>query len=123
MSLSSINNSRDLEEKSPDLDAFALKGEADEVVVVLEGVDACYEEYKKGAGLSITPEQASTLTYTMSFHRLVKKIDRVVLPVFLITEALQYLDKTALNYAQLNGAFAKDPKVVWVKNSNGLTGE
>jgi hypothetical protein len=31
------------------------------------------------------------------------KIDLIVLPVFLITQALQFMDKTALNYANLFG--------------------
>lgn len=29
------------------------------------------------------------------------KIDAIVLPIFLITQALQFMDKTALNYANL----------------------
>lgn len=31
------------------------------------------------------------------------KIDLVVLPIFLITQSLQFMDKTALNYANLLG--------------------
>ncbi|GAB1196514.1 hypothetical protein APSETT444_005786 [Aspergillus pseudonomiae] len=31
------------------------------------------------------------------------KIDMVVLPIFLVTQALQFMDKTALNYANLFG--------------------
>lgn len=31
------------------------------------------------------------------------KIDLVILPIFLITQALQFMDKTALNYANLFG--------------------
>lgn len=31
------------------------------------------------------------------------KIDLVVLPIFLVTQALQFMDKTALNYANLFG--------------------
>lgn len=31
------------------------------------------------------------------------KIDLVILPAFLITQALQFMDKTALNYANLFG--------------------
>lgn len=31
------------------------------------------------------------------------KIDLIVLPIFLITQALQFMDRTALNYANLFG--------------------
>ena len=31
------------------------------------------------------------------------KIDLIVLPIFLITQALQFVDKTSLNYANLFG--------------------
>ena len=31
------------------------------------------------------------------------KIDLIILPVFLITQALQFMDKTSLNYANLFG--------------------
>ncbi|MAD83206.1 MAG: hypothetical protein CL912_09585 [Deltaproteobacteria bacterium] len=31
------------------------------------------------------------------------KIDLIILPIFLITQALQFMDKTALNYANLFG--------------------
>lgn len=31
------------------------------------------------------------------------KIDLIILPIFLVTQTLQFLDKTALNYANLFG--------------------
>lgn len=31
------------------------------------------------------------------------KIDTIIVPIFLITQGLQFLDKTALNYANLFG--------------------
>uniref|UniRef100_A0A0W0GAA7 Major facilitator superfamily (MFS) profile domain-containing protein n=1 Tax=Moniliophthora roreri TaxID=221103 RepID=A0A0W0GAA7_MONRR len=94
MSLSSINGSRDFEEKSECLDTY-------------------YQEYKRGVGLSITPEQASTLSHAISFssnffyvqnRRLKRKIDRIA--TFItdqITLTLQNLDRTSINYANLLG--------------------
>ncbi|ESK94091.1 allantoate permease [Moniliophthora roreri MCA 2997] len=81
-------------------------------ITTLECLDTYYEEYKRGVGLSITPEQASTLTHAISFssnffyvqnRRLKRKIDRVILPIFLITLTLQNLDRTSINYANLLG--------------------
>ena len=43
---------------------------------------------------SQTPEQNK---------RIRRKIDMLLLPLFLITQTLQYLDKTALNYAKVFG--------------------
>jgi len=53
---------------------------------------AAYNESKNMA--EITPEQN---------NRIRKRIDMFLLPLFLITQTLQYLDKTALNYAKVFG--------------------
>ena len=45
----------------------------------------------------------STLLKRLQNSRIRWKIDLVVLPIFLITQALQFIDKTALNYANLFG--------------------
>lgn len=37
------------------------------------------------------------------FRKVRRKIDLIVLPIFLVTQALQFMDRTALNYANLFG--------------------
>uniref|UniRef100_A0A0W0G421 Uncharacterized protein n=1 Tax=Moniliophthora roreri TaxID=221103 RepID=A0A0W0G421_MONRR len=61
-----------------------------------KSLDTYYKDYQKclELELSITPEQN---------QRLKKKIDWVILPIFLITVTLQSLDRSALNYANLLG--------------------
>ncbi|KAJ5247246.1 hypothetical protein N7468_002229 [Penicillium chermesinum] len=53
-----------------------------------------YKEYREGLGMSISKKENSRVRW---------KIDLIVLPIFLITQALQFMDKTALNYANLLG--------------------
>ncbi|KAF9026835.1 MFS general substrate transporter [Hymenopellis radicata] len=54
-----------------------------------------YAAYKEGLNHEeITPAQNRTIRW---------RIDLVILPIFLITQTLQFLDKTALNYANLFG--------------------
>ncbi|KAK0479698.1 major facilitator superfamily domain-containing protein [Armillaria novae-zelandiae] len=54
-----------------------------------------YAVYKEGLNHSeITPSQNKSIRW---------KIDLIILPIFLITQTLQFLDKTALNYANLFG--------------------
>ncbi|KAF7299932.1 MFS transporter [Mycena chlorophos] len=53
-----------------------------------------YHEYKEGVGETLTPEEDRAIRW---------RIDLIVLPIFVITQTLQFLDKTALNYANLFG--------------------
>ncbi|KAH8179566.1 major facilitator superfamily protein [Sarocladium implicatum] len=53
-----------------------------------------YKEYLESLDLQFTDKEATAVRW---------KIDLVVLPCFLITQALQFMDKTALNYANLFG--------------------
>ncbi|KAH8816645.1 major facilitator superfamily domain-containing protein [Xylogone sp. PMI_703] len=51
-----------------------------------------YREYHEGLGMEISVKENRRVRW---------KIDLIVLPIFLITQALQFMDKTALNYANL----------------------
>ncbi|EMC99259.1 hypothetical protein BAUCODRAFT_396627 [Baudoinia panamericana UAMH 10762] len=53
-----------------------------------------YREYVEGLGLEVTNAENRRVRW---------KIDLIILPIFLITQALQFMDKTALNYANLFG--------------------
>ncbi|KAL2846449.1 hypothetical protein BJY01DRAFT_247234 [Aspergillus pseudoustus] len=53
-----------------------------------------YKEYREGLEISVSKKENSRVRW---------KIDLVVLPIFLVTQALQFMDKTALNYANLLG--------------------
>ncbi|KAI0124804.1 major facilitator superfamily domain-containing protein [Xylariales sp. AK1849] len=53
-----------------------------------------YREYVEGLDTEISDKEARRVRW---------KIDLIILPVFLITQALQFMDKTALNYANLFG--------------------
>ncbi|KAJ7056258.1 major facilitator superfamily domain-containing protein [Mycena amicta] len=72
----------------PNLHAISEEDEADNVG---------YHEYKQGlaehAG-ALSPEENSAIRW---------RIDLIILPIFLVTQTLQFLDKTALNYANLFG--------------------
>ncbi|KAJ7055980.1 major facilitator superfamily domain-containing protein [Mycena amicta] len=72
----------------PNLHAISEEDEADNVG---------YHEYKQGlaehAG-ELSPEENSAIRW---------RIDLIILPIFLVTQTLQFLDKTALNYANLFG--------------------
>lgn len=53
-----------------------------------------YREYLEGRDIEVSDQEARKVRW---------KIDLIVLPIFLITQALQYMDRTALNYANLFG--------------------
>ncbi|KAL2863970.1 major facilitator superfamily domain-containing protein [Aspergillus lucknowensis] len=53
-----------------------------------------YREYREGLHIDVSPQENSRVRW---------KIDAIILPIFLVTQALQFLDKTALNYANLFG--------------------
>ncbi|KAF2023465.1 MFS general substrate transporter [Setomelanomma holmii] len=53
-----------------------------------------YKEYVEGLELDITAKEMKRLQW---------KLDLTILPMFLITQALQFMDKTSLNYANLFG--------------------
>ncbi|PKY01145.1 MFS general substrate transporter [Aspergillus campestris IBT 28561] len=54
-----------------------------------------YREYREGLHMEVSHEDVSL--------KVRWKIDFVVLPIFMVTQALQSMDKTALNYANLLG--------------------
>ncbi|KZT50547.1 MFS general substrate transporter [Calocera cornea HHB12733] len=60
----------------------------------LSSAEADYNEKGRSPGLQYTKEEEK---------RVVRKIDLMVLPILSVTFCLQYLDKTALNYANLFG--------------------
>ncbi|KAG4432448.1 hypothetical protein IFR05_012063 [Cadophora sp. M221] len=53
-----------------------------------------YHQYQEGLHLEFTEKENKRVRW---------KIDLIILPIFLITQALQFMDKTALNYANLFG--------------------
>jgi hypothetical protein len=53
-----------------------------------------YREYLEGREIEVTDKEARKVRW---------KIDLIVLPIFLVTQALQFMDRTALNYANLFG--------------------
>ncbi|KAI1841923.1 hypothetical protein JX265_013066 [Neoarthrinium moseri] len=53
-----------------------------------------YREYVEGLDIEVTDKEARRIRW---------KIDLIVLPIFLVTQALQFMDRTALNYANLFG--------------------
>ena len=53
-----------------------------------------YNEYRKGLDTNFTKKEQT---------RVLWKIDLIVLPIFFITQCLQFMDRTALNYANLFG--------------------
>lgn len=62
---------------------------------IIDETDAVgYKEYREGLDLEISNRENTRIRW---------KIDLVILPIFLITQALQFMDKTALNYANLFG--------------------
>ncbi|KAK0185191.1 major facilitator superfamily domain-containing protein [Armillaria mellea] len=88
-------------ESSNSTDIDKEKGEVGHIDVpdTIEEVDESnnvgYTVYKEGLDHSeITPSQNRNIRW---------KIDLIILPIFLITQTLQFLDKTALNYANLFG--------------------
>ncbi|SJL13631.1 related to DAL5-allantoate and ureidosuccinate permease [Armillaria ostoyae] len=88
-------------ESSSTTDIDKEKGEVRHVDIpdAIEEVDETnnvgYTIYKEGLDHSeITPSQNRSIRWN---------IDLIILPIFLITQTLQFLDKTALNYANLFG--------------------
>ncbi|KAL1649511.1 hypothetical protein SLS58_001567 [Diplodia intermedia] len=53
-----------------------------------------YKEYLEALDIEVSERESRILRW---------KIDLIILPAFLITQALQFMDKTALNYANLFG--------------------
>ncbi|KAH6656895.1 major facilitator superfamily domain-containing protein [Truncatella angustata] len=53
-----------------------------------------YREYIEGRDIEVLDQEARKVRW---------KIDLIVLPIFLVTQALQFMDRTALNYANLFG--------------------
>ncbi|KAL4876245.1 major facilitator superfamily domain-containing protein [Aspergillus karnatakaensis] len=53
-----------------------------------------YREYRDGLDIEVSDKENSRVRW---------KIDAIILPIFLVTQALQFLDKTALNYANILG--------------------
>lgn len=51
-----------------------------------------YREYVEGLSIVVSEKEGRWVR---------TKIDLIVLPIFLVTQMLQFLDKTALNYANL----------------------
>ncbi|KAL4792594.1 major facilitator superfamily domain-containing protein [Aspergillus venezuelensis] len=67
---------------------------SDEKATIYDHDAVGYREYREGLHIEVTPKQNSRVRW---------KIDALILPVFLVTQALQFLDKTALNYANILG--------------------
>ncbi|KAL5312818.1 hypothetical protein ACEPPN_019244 [Leptodophora sp. 'Broadleaf-Isolate-01'] len=61
---------------------------------VMEENAVGYQQYQEGLLLEFTDKENKRVRW---------KIDFIILPIFLITQALQFMDKTALNYANLFG--------------------
>ncbi|CAJ2512007.1 Uu.00g076320.m01.CDS01 [Anthostomella pinea] len=53
-----------------------------------------YREYIEGLNFEVSDKESRRVRW---------KIDLIILPIFLVTQALQFMDKTALNYANLFG--------------------
>ncbi|KAI1350773.1 major facilitator superfamily domain-containing protein [Xylaria sp. FL0043] len=60
----------------------------------LHGHNVGYEEYVEALNLEISDREMRKVRI---------KIDMIIVPIFLITQGLQFLDRTALNYANLFG--------------------
>ena len=67
-------------------------------------LDDTYDLYQRHAGESLDPQEAK---------RVLRKIDRRVLPVLIVIYLLQYLDKNGINYAAVYG----------LEKDTGLTGQ
>lgn len=57
-------------------------------------LDDNYEIYRQHAGEELDPEEAK---------KVLRKIDRRILPVLIVIYLLQYLDKNGINYASVYG--------------------
>jgi len=71
-----------------------------------------YDEYLEAMGLEISDAEVCAIVTQIyersSLHlfqtkRVRWKLDLIILPIFLVTQALQFIDKTSLNYANLFG--------------------
>ncbi|PMD49701.1 MFS general substrate transporter [Hyaloscypha bicolor E] len=60
--------------------------------IVNEDAAVGYRQYHEALQLEFSPEEVKRVRW---------KIDFIVLPIFLVTQALQFMDRTALNYANL----------------------
>ncbi|ETN37300.1 uncharacterized protein HMPREF1541_08291 [Cyphellophora europaea CBS 101466] len=65
-----------------------------EVEVFPEDRNVGYLEYRQGQDIDTSSKEAL---------RVRRKIDLVILPIFFVTQCLQFMDRTALNYANLFG--------------------
>ncbi|KAH8649089.1 major facilitator superfamily domain-containing protein [Xylariales sp. PMI_506] len=84
-------------EKTPDIRAETevkeeQGGNSSDVDLVVEENAVGYREYREGLDIEFSERESNKVRL---------KIDRVILPIFLITQALQFMDRTALNYANL----------------------
>lgn len=61
---------------------------------VEEGAAVGYQQYHEALLMEFSDKEVRRVRW---------KIDAIILPIFLITQALQFMDKTALNYANLFG--------------------
>jgi hypothetical protein len=68
--------------------------EATPVLAAPSDVDDHYAIYKQHAGEDVTGHEAA---------RVLKKIDRRIIPILFVTYLLQYLDKNGINYASVYG--------------------
>ncbi|KAL7006002.1 hypothetical protein EMMF5_004340 [Cystobasidiomycetes sp. EMM_F5] len=75
---------------------------APKLEVIEEDDNVGYREYREGLELEITSADNRRIRW---------KIDLVILPIFLFTQLLQFLDKTALNYANILN-YQQDLKLV-----------
>ncbi|KAF5534618.1 DAL5-allantoate ureidosuccinate permease [Fusarium phyllophilum] len=84
-------------ELSPSVEAIEdskLKGGRNEMDAHDRENAVGYSEYLEGRDIEFSDSEAKKLRW---------KLDLVILPMFLVTQALQFMDKTSLNYANLFG--------------------
>ncbi|KAI7782560.1 Mfs general substrate transporter [Diaporthe eres] len=85
------------ESASKPADAGSLaptQGKVQEMDITHQENAVGYREYLEAMGLEASDRELRKLRW---------KIDLVILPMFLITQALQFMDKTSLNYANILG--------------------
>ncbi|KAK7713942.1 hypothetical protein SLS57_007229 [Botryosphaeria dothidea] len=87
-----VKDSKETEEHLDRVEDKQLPQIAKDAVHVKNAVG--YKEYLEGLEIQVSDREARAVRW---------KIDLVILPAFLITQALQFMDKTALNYANLFG--------------------
>ncbi|KAI0141237.1 MFS general substrate transporter [Xylariaceae sp. FL1272] len=70
------------------------KQDTEKIEVAYEENAVGYREYREALDLEFSDKEC---------RKVLRKIDFVILPIFLVTQALQFMDRTALNYANLFG--------------------